>query len=138
MLRQQPDQKPNLLAMAAGLTKLKDADKPVNWDAAREEFLHHELVAGTLIAKDGKSLNILVYLAKPDSNDARDAQTRWQELVHGLNDLAAKWKGRLPARVRLNGVPVIYTYIIERVAHDLRIFGIWSCDPVQPGPARDL
>jgi predicted RND superfamily exporter protein len=51
-------------------------------------------------------------------------QERWQELVHGLREVGDRWETKLGAPVRMAGVPVIYTYIIERVAHDLRVFGI--------------
>jgi predicted RND superfamily exporter protein len=165
LLRQRPGEKPNLFALAGGMKHLGDAS-PTNWEAARAELLDHELAVGTLISRDGRNLNILVYL-KPERTPADQprgeadgvgtesipptvggrhgdtarvgagsgavsgapagalsTQDRWQELVHGLRDVAARWEPKLDGPVRLAGVPVIYTYIIERVAHDLRVFGI--------------
>lgn len=122
LLRQQPDEKPNLFALAGGMKYLRD-DKPTNWEAARAELLDHELAAGTLVSRDGRHINVLVYL-KPAAPGAPDAQTRWQELVPHLRDLADRWSHKLSERVKLAGVPVVYSYIIDRVAHDLRVFGI--------------
>ncbi len=131
LLRQQPGTKPNLLALAGGLLYLRDADKPVDWEAAKAEFATHELATGTLISQDGRSINLLVHLA-PASADAMAAdpshpdsvQGRWQALVAGLHDVQQKWEGRLPEKLKLAGTPVVYSYIMERVAHDLRVFGV--------------
>ncbi len=120
LLRQNPGQKPNIFALTAGFQTLRETEAP-NWAAARTELLEHELAAGTLVSRDGRHANVLVYL---NPTGAADAQGRWQRLVEGIRDVQAKWSPRLPEKVRLAGVPVVYTYIIERVAHDLRVFGI--------------
>ena len=122
LLRQQGDQRPNLLALASGMKHLGDAEG-VNFEAARTELLDHELATGTLISKNGQDTNVLVYL-KPEAAAGGDAQARWEALVKGLHTVKEKWKGLLPGGMKLAGVPVVYSYIMERVAHDLRVFGI--------------
>lgn len=125
LLRQNPAQKPNLLALAGGLKHIGDAG--VNYENARAELLDHELATGSLISRDGRSTNVLVYLrtVAPSGGAASDdAQERWKTLVNGLRAVRAGWNDRLPEPLRLAGVPVVYTYIMERVAHDLRLFGV--------------
>jgi predicted RND superfamily exporter protein len=124
LLRQNPEQRPNLLALAgSGFKHL--GDEGVNYDAARAELLDHELATGSLISKDGRSTNVLVYLrtAEPAEAPGDNTQERWRVLVDGVRAVRTMWNGRLPEPVRLAGVPLVYTYIMERVAHDLRVFG---------------
>ena len=99
---------------------------PINHESARIELLDHELATGSLISKDGRSTNVLVYLRVPEPGAPGTAttQARWQQLVDGLRTVRTQWEGRLPERLRLAGVPLVYTYIMERVAHDLQVFGI--------------
>ena len=124
LLRQNPGQKPNLLALAGGMKHV--GDDGVNYASARTELLDHELATGSLISRDGRSTNVLVYLrtVDPSSAETVDTQERWKTLVSGLRAVRTKWSGQLPEPLRLAGVPVVYTYIMERVAHDLRLFGI--------------
>jgi predicted RND superfamily exporter protein len=124
LLRQNPAQKPNLLALAGGMKHV--GDDGVNYETARTELLDHELATGSLISKDGRSTNVLVYLrtVDPSAPATADTQGRWKALVNGLRSVRTKWSGQLPEPLRLAGVPVVYTYIMERVAHDLRLFGI--------------
>jgi len=126
LLRQQPGQKPNLLALAGAGMK-HAGDDGVDYEAARAELLDHELATGSLISKDGRSTTVLVYLRAADPADplaAADTQARWQRLVDGVRTVRTNWSGRLPAPLRLAGVPLVYTYIMERVEHDLRLFGV--------------
>jgi predicted RND superfamily exporter protein len=126
LLRQNPDQKPNVLALAGGGMKYIGGTAPINHESARTELLDHELATGSLISKDGRSTNVLVYLRVPEPGAPGTAttQARWQQLVDGLRTVRTQWEGRLPERLRLAGVPLVYTYIMERVAHDLQVFGI--------------
>lgn len=126
LLRQNPDQKPNVLALAGGGMKYVGGTAPINHESARIELLDHELATGSLISKDGRSTNVLVYLRVPEPGAPGTASTqaRWQQLVDGLRTVRTQWEGRLPERLRLAGVPLVYTYIMERVAHDLQVFGI--------------
>ena len=126
LLRQNPDQKPNVLALAGGGMKYVGGTAPINHESARIELLDHELATGSLISKDGRSTNVLVYLRVPEPGAPGTAttQARWQQLVDGLRTVRTQWEGRLPERLRLAGVPLVYTYIMERVAHDLQVFGI--------------
>jgi predicted RND superfamily exporter protein len=126
LLRQNPDQKPNVLALAGAGMKYVGGPAPINHESARTELLDHELATGSLISKDGRSTNVLVYLRVPEPGAPGTAttQARWQQLVDGLRTVRTQWEGRLPERLRLAGVPLVYTYIMERVAHDLRVFGI--------------
>jgi len=126
LLRQQPEQKPNLFALAgAGMKHVGDPEG-IDFATARAELLDHELATGSLISKDGRSANVLVYLrvADPAEPGAGDTQARWQRLVDGVRAVRTNWQGRLPEPLRLAGVPVVYTYIMERVEHDLRLFGL--------------
>ncbi len=126
LLRQNPDQKPNVLALAGAGMKYIGGRAPINHESARTELLDHELATGSLISKDGRSTNVLVYLRVPEPGAPGTAttQARWQQLVDGLRTVRTQWEGRLPERLRLAGVPLVYTYIMERVAHDLQVFGI--------------
>ena len=126
LLRQNPDQKPNVLALAGAGMKYVGGRVPINHESARTELLDHELATGSLISKDGRSTNVLVYLRVPEPGAPGTAttQARWQQLVDGLRTVRTQWEGRLPERLRLAGVPLVYTYIMERVAHDLQVFGI--------------
>ena len=126
LLRQNPDQKPNVLALAGAGMKYIGGTAPINHESARTELLDHELATGSLISKDGRSTNVLVYLRVPEPGAPGTAttQARWQQLVDGLRTVRTQWEGRLPERLRLAGVPLVYTYIMERVAHDLQVFGI--------------
>lgn len=126
LLRQNPDQKPNVLALAGAGMKYIGGRSPINHESARTELLDHELATGSLISKDGRSTNVLVYLRVPEPGAPGTAttQARWQQLVDGLRTVRTQWEGRLPERLRLAGVPLVYTYIMERVAHDLQVFGI--------------
>ena len=126
LLRQNPDQKPNVLALAGGGMKYVGGTAPINHESARIELLDHELATGSLISKDGRSTNVLVYLRVPEPGAPGTAttQARWQQLVDGLRTVRTQWEGQLPERLRLAGVPLVYTYIMERVAHDLQVFGI--------------
>ena len=126
LLRQNPDQKPNVLALAGAGMKYIGGTAPLNHESARTELLDHELATGSLISKDGRSTNVLVYLRVPEPGAPGTAttQARWQQLVDGLRTVRTQWEGRLPERLRLAGVPLVYTYIMERVAHDLQVFGI--------------
>lgn len=126
LLRQNPDQKPNVLALAGAGMKYVGGRAPINHESARTELLDHELATGSLISKDGRSTNVLVYLRVPEPGAPGTAttQARWQQLVDGLRTVRTQWEGRLPERLRLAGVPLVYTYIMERVAHDLQVFGI--------------
>ena len=126
LLRQNPDQKPNVLALAGAGMKYIGGRAPINHASARTELLDHELATGSLISKDGRSTNVLVYLRVPEPGAPGTAttQARWQQLVDGLRTVRTQWEGRLPERLRLAGVPLVYTYIMERVAHDLQVFGI--------------
>ena len=126
LLRQNPDQKPNVLALAGAGMKYIGGRAPINHESARIELLDHELATGSLISKDGRSTNVLVYLRVPEPGAPGTAttQARWQQLVDGLRTVRTQWEGRLPERLRLAGVPLVYTYIMERVAHDLQVFGI--------------
>lgn len=126
LLRQNPDQKPNVLALAGAGMKYIGGTAPINHESARTELLDHELATGSLISKDGRSTNVLVYLRVPEPGAPGIAttQARWQQLVDGLRTVRTQWEGRLPERLRLAGVPLVYTYIMERVAHDLQVFGI--------------
>lgn len=122
LLRQNPGQRPNLFTLAGGTRYLRQPEQ-IHWEAAREEILQHELAVGTLISADGRQANILVYL-EPGGASGDEIQRRWQETVRQLRERAQAWEQRLQAPVRLAGVPVVYTYIMERVEHDLRVFGI--------------
>ena len=126
LLRQNPDQKPNVLALAGAGMKYIGGRAPINHESARTELLDHELATGSLISKDGRSTNVLVYLRVPEPGAPGTAttQARWQQLVDGLRTVRTQWEGQLPERLRLAGVPLVYTYIMERVAHDLQVFGI--------------
>ena len=126
LLRQNPDQKPNVLALAGAGMKYIGGRAPINHESARTELLDHELATGSLISKDGRSTNVLVYLRVPEPGAPGTAttQARWQQLVDGLRTVRTQWEERLPERLRLAGVPLVYTYIMERVAHDLQVFGI--------------
>ena len=126
LLRQNPDQKPNVLALAGAGMKYVGGRAPINHESARTELLDHELATGSLISKDGRSTNVLVYLRVPEPGapGTVTTQARWQQLVDGLRTVRTQWEGRLPERLRLAGVPLVYTYIMERVAHDLQVFGI--------------
>jgi uncharacterized protein len=123
LFRQNPEQQPNLLTLATGKTKHLREPGETKWPEARVELIEHELAGGTLISRDGDSTNILVYLS-PAADGTTDTQPRWQELVAGLREVTGRWNAKLPQKIKLAGVPVVYTYIIERVAHDLRIFGV--------------
>ena len=124
LLRQKPDQKPNMFSMLGGMKHV--GDEGVNYETARAELLSHELAMPSLISRDGKSVNVLVHLrtASPDEPGAADAQARWKLLVAGIREVRTRWDGKLPEPLRLAGVPLVYTYIMERVAHDIRLFGI--------------
>ncbi|MFN0128652.1 MAG: efflux RND transporter permease subunit [Verrucomicrobiales bacterium] len=129
LLRQTPERKPNLLAFAAtGLKRL--GVEGVDYEAARAELLEHELATPSLISGDGRHTNILVYLRPPEAMEgaagesASDTQERWKTLVNGVRKVREQWAERLPTPPRLAGVPLVYTYIMERVAHDLRLFGV--------------
>jgi predicted RND superfamily exporter protein len=126
LLRQNPDQKPNLLTLAGSGMKYIGSEG-VDYATAKAELLDHELATGSLVSKDGRSVNVLVYLRTLEGGDAAaggDAQERWKTLVNGVREVRTRWDGRLPEPLRLAGVPLVYTYIMERVAHDLRIFGV--------------
>lgn len=124
LLRQNPGVKPNLLTLAAGLLYLRDEDRSVNWKTARAELLDHELATGTLISADGRSVNVLVHLAPAAEGESRSVQDRWQDLVNGLREVQQNWADKLPEKLKLAGTPVVYSYIMERVAHDIRVFGL--------------
>ena len=81
---------------------------PINHESARIELLDHELATGSLISKDGRSTNVLVYLRVPEPGAPGTAttQARWQQLVDGLRTVRTQWEGQLPERLRLAGVPL--------------------------------
>ncbi len=127
LLRQTPDERPNLLSLAAaGRKRLGGED--IDYEAARAELLDHELATPSLLSRDGRHTNILVYLRPLEESgavdDGLDTQERWKTLVNGVRAVRARWVDRLPEPPKLAGVPLVYTYIMERVAHDLKVFGI--------------
>ena len=124
LLRQEPEQKPNLLKPTEGMTDLRAAD--VNVVAAGKELATHEIAQRNLISVDGKNLNILAYLdwSKVDGKMIPEIDVRRERLVDGVRALALKWDGELSQPVRLSGVPLIQRALVENIRHDLAIFGV--------------
>lgn len=127
LLRQEPDQKPNLLFLARGIKTLRDDDADLA--RAAEELTGHELAVGNLLSADGRSLNVIAYLdwsKNPDGTLTPDINTRRTELVAGVRKVAAKWDQRLDHPVRLSGIPIIQITLYDNMRDDMIVFGVAS------------
>jgi predicted RND superfamily exporter protein len=126
LLRQAPEEKPNLLSLFR-LTK-KLGDETTDLQKAADEHATHHLTVGNLISQDGKSLNVLAFLdwSQMAGKGKSEINNRRTKLVEGVRLAAAKWNERLDEPVRLSGIPIIQITMFENMKHDLIVFGIAS------------
>lgn len=126
LLRQNPEQRPNLLFLMQSIRYLRS--EGVDLTAAEAELRAHELAVGNLVSQDGKSLNVLAYLnVRPiDGGYEKSINERRREMVDGVRQVAETWSARLDEPVRLSGIPLINITLFDYIRHDLIVFGIAS------------
>jgi predicted RND superfamily exporter protein len=124
LLRQNPDQKPNLFRIKKSMVDLRD--EGVDLAQAGVELREHELAKGNLISANGRSISILAYLdwSKTDGKLVPGICVRREKLAKGVRALADKWNKELPEPVRISGIPIIQRALHDNIRHDLIVFGI--------------